>query len=165
MFMNPDVVATAEEIRALIADKAAHPDVALISPKQVGTDGRPQKVFDEFPDLKIVLGHMGEGLPFWLDRIDTKMALFAKFKDPEPQLQKKPSEYFLENFYITTSGMNYEHPLMLAHEVVGPDRILFAVDYPAEDAAGPVDFMDRVPISDEDRRKIYHRNAERVFRL
>jgi GT2 family glycosyltransferase len=51
LFMNPDVVATTEEIRALIAEKADHPDVALMSPKQVGTDGRPQKVFDEFPDL------------------------------------------------------------------------------------------------------------------
>jgi GT2 family glycosyltransferase len=51
LFMNPDVIATVGEIRALIAEKTAHPDVALIAPKQVGTDGRPQKVFDEFPDL------------------------------------------------------------------------------------------------------------------
>ena len=51
LFMNPDVIATVGEIRALIAEKAAHPDVALIAPKQVGSDGRPQKVFDEFPDL------------------------------------------------------------------------------------------------------------------
>ncbi len=93
-------------------------------------------VFDQFPKLKIVLGHMGEGLPFWLPRIDKKMALFAGFKEPQPRLQKKPSEYFLENFYITTSGMNYEQPLKLALEVVGADR-----------------------------SKIYHLNAERVFSL
>ncbi len=51
LFMNPDVIATVDEIRALIAEKAAHPDVGLLSPKQVGTDGRAQKVFDEFPGL------------------------------------------------------------------------------------------------------------------
>lgn len=51
LFMNPDVVATVDEIRALIAEKSEYPDVALLSPKQVGTDGRPQKVFDEFPNL------------------------------------------------------------------------------------------------------------------
>ena len=51
LFMNPDVIATVDEIRRLIAEKAAHPDIAILSPKQVGTDGRPQKVFDEFPAL------------------------------------------------------------------------------------------------------------------
>ncbi len=122
-------------------------------------------VFDEFPRLKIVLGHMGEGLPFWLPRIDKKMKLFNSIKEPVPKLQKQPSEYFLENFWITTSGMNYEHPFLLSHKVVGADRILFAVDYPAEENAAPVAFMDNVAISEEDRRKIYHQNAEELFRL
>jgi 2,3-dihydroxybenzoate decarboxylase len=122
-------------------------------------------VFDEFPRLKIVLGHMGEGLPFWLPRIDKKIALFQDIHPPERELEKKPSEYFLGNFYSTTSGMNYEHPLMLAHKVVGPDRILFAVDYPFEENEGPVRFMDGVSVSDEDRRKMYHLNAEKLFGL
>ncbi len=122
-------------------------------------------VFEEFPRLKIVIGHMGEGLPFWLPRIDHKMELFHKIKAPERKLHKKPSEYFLENFYITTSGMNYEDPFMLAHKVMGPDRILFAVDYPAEEAQEPVRMMDAAPISDEDKQKIYHQNSEKLFRL
>ena len=122
-------------------------------------------VFDEFPDLRIVLGHMGEGLPFWLPRIDKKMALFQGIKPPQRKLRKKPSKYFRENFYITTSGMNYEEPLMLAHRVLGPERIMFAVDYPFEDNEEPVRLMDSVELSAEDRHRIYHRNAERIFRL
>ncbi|MGI9294042.1 MAG: transposase [Pseudomonadales bacterium] len=81
------------------------------------------------------------------------------------KLHKKPSEYFLENFYITTSGMNYENPLLLAHKVMGPDRILFAVVYPAEQAKEPVRVTDGAPISDEDKQKIYRLNAEKLFRL
>ncbi len=122
-------------------------------------------VFDDFPGLTIVLGHMGEGLPFWLPRIDKKMELFQGINPPERKLKKKPSQYFLDNFYITTSGMNYTEPLVLAHSVMGPDRILFAVDYPFEENEEPVAMMDAAPLSEEDRHKIYHRNAEKVFRL
>ena len=122
-------------------------------------------VFDDYPRLKIVLGHMGEGLPFWLPRIDKKIALFQGIRPPARKLQKAPSEYFLENFYITTSGMNYEAPLLLAHRVVGPDRILFAVDYPFEENEEPVRQMDEAPLSDADKTKIYQTNAERVFGL
>lgn len=122
-------------------------------------------VFDDHPRLKIVLGHMGEGLPFWLPRVDKKMALFQSIQPPKRKLQKPPSQYFLENFWITTSGMNYEAPLMLAHQVMGPDRILFAVDYPFEEAEEPVRVVDGAPISDEDKTRIYQTNAERVFNL
>ncbi|BFM17061.1 hypothetical protein R50073_32440 [Maricurvus nonylphenolicus] len=122
-------------------------------------------VFEEFPKLKIVLGHMGEGIPFWLPRIDHKMELFHKIQPPVRKLTKKPSDYFLDNFYITTSGMNYENPFMLAHKVMGADRILFAVDYPAEEAGEPVRMMDAAPISDADKEKIYHLNSEKLFRL
>ncbi len=122
-------------------------------------------VFDDYPRLRIVLGHMGEGLPFWLPRIDKKIALFQGIKPPERKLEKPPSQYFLDHFTITTSGMNYEAPLMLAHRVVGPDRILFAVDYPFEESEEPVRVVDGAPFPDEDRRKIYQTNAERVFGL
>jgi 2,3-dihydroxybenzoate decarboxylase len=122
-------------------------------------------VFDDYPQLRIVLGHMGEGLPFWLPRIDKKMALFASVKEPKRRLEKAPSQYFLDNFHITTSGMNYHAPMRLAHEVLGPDRILFAVDYPFEQNEEAVRAMDSVPFSNEDRARIYQRNAERVFKL
>ena len=122
-------------------------------------------VFDDYPKLKIVLGHMGEGLPFWLPRIDKKMAFFGSIQPPKRKLEKAPSQYFLENFHITTSGMNYEAPLKLAHEVMGPDRVMFAVDYPFEENEEAVRVMDGAPISDEDKAKIYQTNAERVFKL
>ena len=122
-------------------------------------------VFEEFPRLKIVIGHMGEGIPFWLPRIDHKMELFHGIQAPARKLNKLPSEYFHENFWITTSGMNYEDPFMLAHKVMGPDKILFAVDYPAEEAEEPIRMMNAAAISDEDKHKIYHGNAEKLFRL
>ena len=122
-------------------------------------------VFDDYPRLKIVLGHMGEGLPFWLPRIDKKIALFQSIQKPERELRKKPSEYFLENFWVTTSGMNYEAPIELAHRVVGADRMLFAVDYPFEESAEPIRVMDGIALPAADKRKIYHENAERLFRL
>ena len=122
-------------------------------------------VFDDYPRLQIVLGHMGEGLPFWLPRIDKKIELFQGIHPPERKLEKPPSRYFHDNFWITTSGMNYEAPLMLAHQVMGPDKMLFAVDYPFEEAEEPVRVVDGAPISDVDRKKIYQTNAERVFKL
>ena len=63
-------------------------------------------VFDQFPGLKIVLGHMGEGIPFWLDRIDNRYLLWKKVGSAET-LKRLPSEYFKNNFYISTSGMTY----------------------------------------------------------
>jgi biopolymer transport protein ExbB/TolQ len=102
---------------------------------------------------------VGDGLPFWLPRIDKKMALFASIQPPKRKLQKTPSQYFLDNFHITTSGMNYEAPLMLAHRVMGPDRVLFAVDYPFEENEEPVRVMDGAPISDKDKSKINQPNS------
>ncbi len=157
----PDMVAPFQKYFGLEAATFGFPMDASLHALRLILSG----VFDEFPDLRIVLGHMGEGLPFWLPRIDKKMALFQGIKPPQRTLRKKPSEYFRENFYITTSGMNYEEPLMLAHRVVGPERIMFAVDYPFEDNEEPVRLMDSVDLTAEDRHRIYHRNAERIFRL
>jgi 2,3-dihydroxybenzoate decarboxylase len=119
-------------------------------------------VFDRFPEVKIILGHMGEGLPFWLDRIDNRYLLQVKI-GAVGEMKKLPSEYFRDNFVITTAGMNYVAPLELSKEALGTDRILFAADYPYESTAAAVEFMDSVAISDEDRHKIYHGNAERLF--
>jgi 2,3-dihydroxybenzoate decarboxylase len=117
-------------------------------------------VFDQFPDLKIVIGHMGEGLPFWLNRLDTISA-----RTGLDTIRRKPSEYFLDNFVITTSAMFWDPILKLSLEVLGPDRILFAVDYPYAPSEVGTRWLDAAPISDEDRRKIYSENARRVFRL
>ena len=121
-------------------------------------------LFDRFPKLKIVLGHMGEGIPFWLQRIDNRYLLEVKIGACE-KLRKLPSEYFLENFVITTSGVTSMPALRLSLDVLGVDRILFAADFPYEDDAEAVRFMDGASVTDEERRQIYETNACRVFKL
>lgn len=119
-------------------------------------------LFDELPNLKIVVGHLGETIPYLLARIDNRWSI-APF---EKKLKKLPGRYFKDNFLVTTSGMN-EDPaaLILAISVLGADNIMFAVDYPMEDTAAAVHFIDNAPIGEKDREKICHVNAERVFSL
>jgi 5-carboxyvanillate decarboxylase len=117
-------------------------------------------VFDQFPKLNVVLGHMGEGLPFWLDRLD-----YVSGRSQLATIKRKPSEYFRDNFMITTSAMFWDPILKLSHEVLGPDRIMFGVDYPFASNEVGTQWLDAAPISDEDKRKIYSDNARRVFYL
>jgi 5-carboxyvanillate decarboxylase len=119
-------------------------------------------LFDEFPRLKIVLGHLGETIPFVLARIDNRWSV----ADFPKKIKKLPGQYFKENFLVTTSGMNEEPATLIAAiSILGADNILFAADYPMEDAGQAVTFIDNVTISDQDREKICHINAERVFSL
>jgi len=121
-------------------------------------------VLDQFPKLQIVLGHMGEGIPYWLYRLDF-MHGRVRIGFDRPRLKLTPSEYFKRNFYITTSGMNWEPTLKFCIEVLGADRIMWAIDYPYQDHEDAVEFLDAARISEKDKRKIYHENAERVFKL
>jgi len=120
--------------------------------------------FDRFPKLKIVLGHMGEGLPFWLQRIDNRYLLQVKVGATK-KLPRLPSEYFLDNFLITTAGVTSMPALRLSLDVVGTDKIMFAADYPYEDVGAAVRFLDEAKITEEERRKIYQDNATRIFKL
>jgi 2,3-dihydroxybenzoate decarboxylase len=120
--------------------------------------------FDRFPRLRIVLGHMGEGLPFWLHRIDNRYALQVRIGGIKP-LQRMPSEYFLENFVITTAGFTSAPELRLSLDVLGPNRVMFAADYPYEDAKAGVDFLHSVDLDEATRARIAHLNAETVFGL
>jgi predicted TIM-barrel fold metal-dependent hydrolase len=119
-------------------------------------------VLDRFPKLQIVLGHLGEGLPYWIARAD-RMA--AALSGGPGGLKLKPSEYLQRNITITTSGMNFHAGIKFCIEVLGASRVLFAVDYPYDDNGFAVAQMDSAPISAADRASIYHLNAERVFRL
>jgi predicted TIM-barrel fold metal-dependent hydrolase len=121
-------------------------------------------VFDQFPKLQVVLGHMGEGIPYWLYRLDF-MHGRVRIGFDRPKLKLTPSEYFKRNFYVTTSGMNWEPTLKFCIEVLGADRIMWAVDYPYQDHPDAVEFMDAARISEKDKQKIYHENAERVFKI
>jgi 5-carboxyvanillate decarboxylase len=126
-------------------------------------------LLDEFPKLKFVLGHLGEGIPFWLPRIDSRFAnktwTDIDALERVKQRQRKPSEYFLDNFVIATSGVNWSPALTFALSVLGADRILFAIDYPYESTALAVEGIDSMPLSDRDRQKIYRTNAEKLFKL
>ncbi|HEY6904544.1 MAG TPA: amidohydrolase family protein [Candidatus Acidoferrales bacterium] len=121
-------------------------------------------VFDQFPKLQVVLGHMGEGIPYWLYRLDFMYGR-VKIDFGRRKLKLTPSEYFKRNFYITTSGMNWEPTLKFCIEAMGADRIMWAIDYPYQDHPDAVEFMDAARISEKDKQAIYHGNAERVFKI
>jgi predicted TIM-barrel fold metal-dependent hydrolase len=121
-------------------------------------------VFDQFPKLQVVLGHMGEGIPYWLYRLDFMYGR-VKIDFGRRKLKLTPSEYFERNFYITTSGMNWEPTLKFCIEALGADRIMWAIDYPYQDHPDAVEFMDAARISEKDKQAIYHGNAERVFKI
>lgn len=115
-------------------------------------------VFDAHPNLKIILGHLGEGLPFSLWRIDQALSRTAKmpmsFKD-----------YFCEHFWITTSG-NFSTPALLCSMMeMGIDRILFSIDYPFVDNPPGTEWMDYVQLSSEDKNKILHGNVKRLLKM
>ena len=122
-------------------------------------------VFDFFPRLKIVIGHMGESIPFTLDRIDNRYLWELDIDGLDRKLKRLPSEYFRDNIIVTTSGMNYRLPLMMTLEFLGVDNVLFAGDWPFEKVRDSVDAMDAMPLSEADKEKIYHLNAKRVFKL
>jgi 5-carboxyvanillate decarboxylase len=122
-------------------------------------------VFDQFPRLKVVIGHMGEGIPFTLERIDNRYLWELEIGGFTRTIKRLPSEYFRDNIVVTTSGMNYRLPLMMTVELLGVDNLLFAADWPFEKVRDSVDAMDAMPLSEEDKAKIYHRNAKRVFAL
>ncbi|MFC1871335.1 amidohydrolase family protein [Chloroflexota bacterium] len=123
-------------------------------------------VFDKYPALKIVLGHMGEALPYWLWRMDKSWARGRVTTGAlNVKMQKVPSQYVKDNFLVTTSGMFWEPAFLCAYLGLGADKILFAVDYPFESSKEAVQFMDSVSICDTDREKIYHLNAEKLLSL
>jgi 5-carboxyvanillate decarboxylase len=124
-------------------------------------------VFDRFPKLRLVVGHLGEGLPYWFFRIDFFHAAnvttgrYAKVK----KLQRKPSEYMQDRIWVTTSGMAWAPPILYCQKVLGVDRVLYAMDYPYQFVPAEVRVTDELPISDTDKKKLYQSNAEAVFKL
>ena len=115
-------------------------------------------LFDAYPNLKIVIGHMGESIPFLVDRIDEAL------KRPG----NKPIEFkqtFCQNFYITTSGHFSTAALLCAMMELGVDHILFSVDWPFIDNAPGTRWMETVPLSATDRAKVLNGNARRLLKM
>lgn len=126
-------------------------------------------VFDAFPKLQIVLGHLGEALPFWLGRLDNRYANIVRRGGLEllgmKKLERLPSEYFRDNFYMTTSGMMTNPPLQFCLDMFGEDRLLYAIDYPYEQTAEAVAFIRAAPLDASAMRKVTHANAETLFKI
>lgn len=115
-------------------------------------------VFDEFPELQIVIGHMGETLPFMLPRFDVMPAAMTKLKRPI-------TAYLRENLHYTFSGFNFTPNFLDFILQVGVERIMFSADYPYASMAQAREFLDKLPVSPADRERIAHGNAEGLFRM
>lgn len=126
--------------------------------------------FDRFPKLRLVIGHMGEGLPLLLYRFDW-MQSNADGKPglrggaPAVKLQHKVSHYFKTNIWITTSGQGWEPSVKYCMDVLGPERVLYAMDYPYQQSADEVAAYDAFNISAEHKKMLMQTNAESVFRI
>jgi predicted TIM-barrel fold metal-dependent hydrolase len=120
-------------------------------------------LFDAHPRLQIILGHLGEGLPYYLWRIDNRNNWM---KAPHKYAaRKRVADYVRANFHMTTSGHYSTPALMEAIAEMGAERVLFSVDYPFEDISDAAQWFDAVPLSEADRRKIGRTNALKLFGL
>ena len=118
-------------------------------------------LFDAHPKLTIILGHLGEGLPFWLARLDdhTRGAFAHR------GLKRRSTDYLRDNTVITTSGNFYTPALLCSVMAMGVDNVIFSVDWPFESNKEARQWLDSLPLSVEDKEKIAHKNAERVLKL
>jgi 5-carboxyvanillate decarboxylase len=124
-------------------------------------------VFDRFPGLRIVVGHLGEALPFWLYRLDYMHAATVRagrYESMKP-INQRPSDYLRSNVWVTTSGMAWTSAIMFCREVLGPDRVMYAMDYPYQYAPEEVTAQDQLPIDAAAKKAFFQGIAEQVFGL
>jgi len=124
-------------------------------------------VFDRFPRLRLVVGHLGEALPFWLYRLDFMHAATVaagRYESMKP-IQRRPSDYLRSNVWVTTSGMPWAPAIMFCREVLGADRVMYAMDYPYQYVPEEVTMQDRLPIDAAAKRAFFQGIAEEVFGL
>ena len=116
-------------------------------------------LFDRFPKARLALGHMGETLPYLLWRFDSRAKLY------NVKLAKPPSQYIKDNIVVTVSGVFAAEPLRCAVDALGRDRVMFAADYPFEDAVEAGHWMDTVPVEESLRADVAYNNAAKLFGL
>jgi predicted TIM-barrel fold metal-dependent hydrolase len=137
---------------------AFHAETAVHALRLIGSG-----LFDEFPKLQIILGHLGEGIPAYLWRIDNRNNWM---KAPHKYAAKKPvADYVRNNFVLTTSGNFSTSALNQAIAEIGIERVLWSADYPFEDISDAADWIDAAPLSEADREKIGRGNALKLFKL
>jgi len=120
-------------------------------------------LFDKYPKIQVILGHMGENLPFGIWRVDNTNGWIPNRHDYPAK--KKIGHYFLNNFHITVSGNFNAQSLYCAMSVIGSDRVMFSTDWPFENIDHAAVWFDAVPISENDRMKIGRTNALKLFKL
>lgn len=120
-------------------------------------------LFDQFPGINIILGHLGEALPFTLPRVEHRLR--HQRHETHGKHQKPPMDYLRENFYLTTSGTFRTQGFLDTLLEVGSDRVLFSVDYPYESMRELAPWFDVCPISEADRLKIGRTNSQKLFKL
>src|SRR3954469_17710310 len=137
---------------------AFHAETAVHALRLIGSG-----LFDEFPRLQIIVGHLGEGIPAYLWRIDHRNDwMKARHRYAA---KKWVADYFRENFVLTTSGNFSTSALNQAIAEIGIERVLWSADYPFEDISDAADWFDTLPLNEQDRQKIGRTNAHKLFKL
>jgi len=119
-------------------------------------------VFDRYPTAKLILGHMGETLPYQLWRFDCRWKISNR---GNMQLDHAPSTYFKRNFWCTTAGVCSDEPLRCAIDALGLDRVLFSIDYPFENPDEAGAWIDKAPLTDAERKAVCYENAQSLLRV
>lgn len=178
------LLATLEELDVPLYLHPNTPPDAMIAPyREAGLDGAvhgfgasaglhllriiTSGLLDRHPRLRVVVGHLGEGLPFWLHRIDhmhAKQVASGRYEAIKP-LRQAPSEYFSTQIWLTTSGMPWEPAILFTRDVIGADRVMYAMDYPYQFDPAEVDAQDALPISALEKAEFFEGIARRVFAL
>ncbi|SNT38279.1 2,3-dihydroxybenzoate decarboxylase [Noviherbaspirillum humi] len=124
-------------------------------------------VFDRFPKLQMIIGHMGEALPFWSYRLDYmhRATVVSKRYESMKPIKKKPSDYLRENFYITNSGVAHEPAIKYTQEMVGVDRVMYAMDYPYQHSLEEVVTLDNMNMDADKKKAFFQTNAEKAFNI
>lgn len=124
-------------------------------------------IFDRFPNLQIILGHCGEALPYWLYRIDFmhgRIAATNRHPNVKP-LKRRAWDYLCDNFYYTSSGVGWAPPIRFVQDVVGMDRMMYAMDYPWQFVPEEVGALDALDIDVEAKKAFFEDNARRLFKI
>ncbi len=180
---DPIFRALVEEGQPLYIHPATPPDSMIDPMLEAGLDGAifgfgvetgmhllrliTSGIFDKYPSLQIMVGHMGEALPYWLYRIDymhqagVRSKRYARMKP----LKKTIPEYMRSNVLITNSGVAWEPAIKFCQQVVGEDRVMYAMDYPYQYEAREVHDMDAMAMAAETKKKFFQTNAEKWFKL
>jgi predicted TIM-barrel fold metal-dependent hydrolase len=116
-------------------------------------------VFDRYPKLQIVVGHLSEGLSFMLPRLDRNL------QPPLTKLQRTLGDYLRQNVHYTFGGFNFPATFLGLLLEVGVERIMFSVDHPYGSMAQARAFLEQLPVSAADKERIAHGNAEKLFGL